>query len=261
MPPLPCALTIAGSDSCGGAGIQADLKTFTALGVYGACVITALTAQNTLGINAIHKVPPEFVATQIDSVASDLKINATKVGMLLDADIIEVVAMKVKQYGLQPLIVDPVMVAGTGARLLLEEAIEALKRLLIPLTTILTPNAFEAEALTGIKVSSLSDAKKAAIMLHQLGASTVVVKGGHVEGDDAVDLIYDGVRFIETRSRRIMKGKLHGAGCVFSSAITANLAKGMDQIEAIRRAKRFVHHSIKASQPVGKGLIPVQPLF
>jgi hydroxymethylpyrimidine/phosphomethylpyrimidine kinase len=261
MPPLPCALTIAGSDSCGGAGIQADLKTFTALGVYGACVITALTAQNTLGINAIHKVPPEFVATQIDSVASDLKINATKVGMLLDADIIEVVAMKVKQYGLQPLIVDPVMVAGTGARLLMEEAIEALKRLLIPLTTILTPNAFEAEALTGIKVSSLSDAKKAAIMLHQLGASTVVVKGGHVEGDDAVDLIYDGVRFIETRSRRIMKGKLHGAGCVFSSAITANLAKGMDQIEAIRRAKRFVHHSIKASQPVGKGLIPVQPLF
>ena len=261
MPPLPCALTIAGSDSCGGAGIQADLKTFTALGVYGACVITALTAQNTLGINAIHKVPPEFVATQIDSVASDLKINATKVGMLLDADIIEVVAMKVKQYGLQPLIVDPVMVAGTGARLLMEEAIEALKRLLIPLTTILTPNAFEAEALTGIKVSSLSDARKAAIILHQLGASTVVVKGGHVEGDDAVDLIYDGVRFIETRSRRIMKGKLHGAGCVFSSAITANLAKGMDQIEAIRRAKRFVHHSIKASQPVGKGLIPVQPLF
>ncbi|MFA4043516.1 MAG: hypothetical protein HZRFUVUK_000288 [Candidatus Fervidibacterota bacterium] len=261
MPPLPCALTIAGSDSCGGAGIQADLKTFTALGVYGACVITALTAQNTLGINAIHKVPPEFVATQIDSVASDLKINATKVGMLLDADIIEVVAMKVKQYGLQPLIVDPVMVAGTGARLLMEEAIEALKRLLIPLTTILTPNAFEAEALTGIKVSSLSDARKAAIILHQLGASTVVVKGGHVEGDDAVDLIYDGVRFIETRSRRIMKGKLHGAGCVFSSAITANLAKGMDQIEAIQRAKRFVHHSIKASQPVGKGLIPVQPLF
>jgi hydroxymethylpyrimidine/phosphomethylpyrimidine kinase len=261
MPPLPCALTIAGSDSCGGAGIQADLKTFTALGVYGACVITALTAQNTLGINAIHKVPPEFVATQIDSVASDLKINATKVGMLLDADIIEVVAMKVKQYGLQPLIVDPVMVAGTGARLLMEEAIEALKRLLIPLTTILTPNAFEAEALTGIKVSSLSDARKAAIMLHQLGASTVVVKGGHVEGDDAIDLIYDGVRFIETRSRRIMKGKLHGAGCVFSSAITANLAKGMDQIEAIRRAKRFVHRSIKASQPVGKGLIPVQPLF
>jgi hydroxymethylpyrimidine/phosphomethylpyrimidine kinase len=261
MPPLPCALTIAGSDSCGGAGIQADLKTFTALGVYGACVITALTAQNTLGINAIHKVPPEFVATQIDSVASDLKINATKVGMLLDADIIEVVAMKVKQYGLQPLIVDPVMVAGTGARLLMEEAIEALKRLLIPLTTILTPNAFEAEALTGIKVSSLSDARKAAIILHQLGASTVVVKGGHVEGDDAVDLIYDGIRFIETRSRRIMKGKLHGAGCVFSSAITANLAKGMDQIEAIRRAKRFVHHSIKASQPVGKGLIPVQPLF
>ncbi|MFA4015109.1 MAG: hypothetical protein RUDDFDWM_000182 [Candidatus Fervidibacterota bacterium] len=258
---LPCALTIAGSDSCGGAGIQADLKTFTALGVYGACVVTALTAQNTLGISAIHKVPPDFVAAQIDSVASDLKINATKVGMLFDADIIEVVATKVKQYGLQPLIVDPVMVAGTGARLLMEEAIRAFKHLLIPLTTILTPNAFEAEALTGIKVSSLADAKKAAIKLHQLGASTVVIKGGHIESDDAVDLVYDGAQFVELHSRRIVKGKLHGAGCVFSAAITANLAKGMDQIEAIRKAKRFVRHSIKASQPIGKGLIPVQPVL
>ncbi|MCS7253271.1 MAG: bifunctional hydroxymethylpyrimidine kinase/phosphomethylpyrimidine kinase [Armatimonadota bacterium] len=256
----PCALTIAGSDSSGGAGVQADLKTFTALGVFGACAITALTAQNTLGVSSVLEVPAEFVAAQIDAVASDLKVGATKTGMLSNASIVEVVSAKVKEHNLKPLVVDPVIIAGTGARLLSENAIDVLKRELLPLATIVTPNVYEAEVLSGIKVTSLNSAMDAAIALYDLGASVIVIKGGHLEGDEAIDLVYDGNRFLELRSKRSTKGKLHGAGCVFSAAITAALAKGATEAEAIKSAKQFIQRSIEGAFPIGSGLIPVNPL-
>lgn len=256
---LPCALSIAGSDSSGGAGIQADLKTFAALGVFGACAITALTAQNTLGVNAVFNVPADFVAAQIDAVVSDLRISATKTGMLSKASIVEVVAAKVKEHNLQPLVVDPVMIAGTGARLLSEDAVNVLKLELLPLATVVTPNASEAEVLSGISVTSLKTAKDAAIALKELGASVVVIKGGHLGSDDVVDLVYDGSELIELRSKHIPIGRLHGAGCVFSAAIAAELAKGNPPIEAIRRAKQFIQRAIERAVPIGDGTIPVNP--
>lgn len=241
--------------------MQADLKTFAALGVFGACAITALTAQNTLGVRAILNVPAEFVAAQIDAVVSDLKIGAVKTGMLANASIVEVVSAKVREHSLQPLVVDPVIMAGTGARLLSEDGVEVLKRELLPLATVVTPNANEAEELTHIEMTSLSTAKDAAMALHELGASIVVIKGGHFEsGDEAVDLVYDGVEFIELRSKRIFKGKLHGAGCVFSAAIAAHLANGASPIEAIASAKQFIQRSIEGAVPIGSGIVPVNPL-
>ena len=260
MGALPCALTIAGSDSSGGAGVQADLKTFSALGVFGTCAITALTAQNTLGVIAIHDVPPEFVAAQIEAVVSDLKVSAVKTGMLANASTVEVVSEKVKEYNLQPLVVDPVIVAGTGARLLTEDGVEVLKRKLLPLATIVTPNAREAEALTGIAVTSLQSAKDAAMALRELGASISVIKGGHLGLSEAVDLVYDGATFIELRSERAFKGRLHGAGCVFSAAITAYLAAGAPPLQAIANAKQFIQRSIERAIPIGAGAVPVNPM-
>jgi len=240
--------------------VQADLKTFSALGVFGTCAITALTAQNTLGVIAIHDVPPEFVAAQIEAVVSDLKVSAVKTGMLANASTVEVVSEKVKEYNLQPLVVDPVIVAGTGARLLTEDGVEVLKRKLLPLATIVTPNAREAEALTGIAVTSLQSAKDAAMALRELGASISVIKGGHLGLSEAVDLVYDGATFIELRSERAFKGRLHGAGCVFSAAITAYLAAGAPPLQAIANAKQFIQRSIERAIPIGAGAVPVNPM-
>ncbi len=251
-------LTIAGSDSGGGAGIQADLKAITLLGGYGMSVLTALTAQNTVGVQAIHEVPPHFVAAQIDSVLSDIGADAIKTGMLANAEIIEVVAKKIRQYGVNKVVVDPVMVAKSGDPLLREEAREALVKRLFPLSMVLTPNLPEASVLTGIRVNSIETMRKAAHRLHKLGAKYVVLKGGHLRGN-AVDLLYDGKRYEEIEGRRIETNHTHGTGCTFASAIATLLAKGRGVPDAVREAKKFVAMAIQYGLSLGKGVGPTNP--
>jgi hydroxymethylpyrimidine/phosphomethylpyrimidine kinase len=256
-------LTIAGSDSGGGAGIQADLKTFTVLGGFGMSVVTALTAQNTLGVHGIHDVPPAFVAAQFDAVATDMGIDAAKTGMLPTAEIIRVVAGKIRRYGIAKLVVDPVMVAKGGASLIREEAIKTLVAELIPLALVLTPNIPEAEVLSGIRIAALDDMRKAAQVIHGMGARHVVVKGGHLPGD-AVDLIYDGECFVELSSPRIATVDTHGTGCTYSAAIAAWLAFGKDVAEAVTEAKRYITLAVKHAWRLGRGHGPTNhlaPLF
>ncbi|MGD0915495.1 MAG: bifunctional hydroxymethylpyrimidine kinase/phosphomethylpyrimidine kinase [Thermodesulfobacteriota bacterium] len=216
-------LTIAGSDSGGGAGIQADLKTITLLGGYGMSVITALTAQNTIGVQAIREIPASFVAAQIDSVLSDIGADAIKTGMLANQEIIEVVSRKIKLYKVKKVVVDPVMVSKSGASLLRKDAQETLIKKMIPIAWVVTPNLMEASVLTGLKVSSLEGMKKAAHRIYKLGAKHVVVKGGHLRGM-AVDLLYDGKHFMEMEGPRIETKNTHGTGCTFASAIATLLA-------------------------------------
>ena len=256
----PIALTIAGSDSGGGAGIQADLKTFSAFGVYGASVITAVTAQNTRVVTAIHELPPEFVAEQIDAVAADFEIAATKTGMLANAEIIELVAAKVRAHDLHPLVVDPVMVAKSGDRLLREDALAALRDRLLPLATVLTPNIPEAEVLLDRPIASWDDMRAAAEELVQLGAQAVVIKGGHREGP-ATDLLFDGKEFHEFTASRVDTTSTHGTGCTFASAIAAALAKGETTRDAVAMAKAYVTKAIQSAYPVGHGNGPVHHFF
>jgi len=252
-------LTIAGSDSGGGAGIQADLKAITLLGGYGMSALTALTAQNTTGVQAIHEVPAPFVATQIDSVLSDIGADAVKTGMLLNAEIVRVVAQKIRQYHLRRVVVDPVMVAKSGDFLLKKEAQESLIRHLIPLATVVTPNLMEASVLTGLQVRSLEEMKRAASRIHQMGAKHVVIKGGHLKGT-ATDLLYDGKTYHEFRGKRLQTGNTHGTGCTFASAIATLLASGNTVPEAVRRAKIFITQAIQAGLPLGKGTGPTNPM-
>ena len=250
-------LTIAGSDSGGGAGIQADLKTFAALGVYGTCAITAVTAQNTRGVWGIHPLPADFVGLQIDAVAADIGADAVKTGMLFNAEIIAVVAAKLKEHKLPHLVVDPVMVAGSGERLLQEEAIASLVELLIPLAEVTTPNLEEARILSGLVVESVEDMKKAAKAIHKLGARYVVVKGGHLEGRaESVDVLFDGEDFWEFASPRV-EAAVHGAGCTFASAIAAELAKGRGAPEAVRAAKDYTTMALRRALHIGKGRLPL----
>jgi hydroxymethylpyrimidine/phosphomethylpyrimidine kinase len=251
-------LTIAGSDSGGGAGIQADLKAITLLGGYGMSVLTALTAQNTVGVQAIHEVPARFVETQIDSVLSDIGADAIKTGMLANADIVEVVARKIRQYGLRTVVVDPVMVAKGGDSLLREDAQEALVQRLLPLSMVVTPNLPEASVLAGFKVNSLETMKKAAWRIHQLGAKHVVVKGGHLKGM-AVDLVYDGKRYLAMEGKRLERSNTHGTGCTFASAIATLLARGEAVPDAVRTAKTFVAMAIQSGLSLGKGVGPTNP--
>ncbi len=251
-------LTIAGSDSGGGAGIQADLKSITLLGGYGMSVITALTAQNTVGVQGINEVPARFVEKQIDSVLSDIGADAIKTGMLANQEIIEVVAKKIKQYKVKKVVVDPVMVSKSGASLLRKDAEEALIKRLIPLSWVVTPNLMEASVLTGLKVNSLEGMKKAARQIYRLGAKHVVVKGGHLKGM-AVDLLYDGKRFEEVVAPRIETQNTHGTGCTFASAIATLLARGDTVPEAIRKAKTFITLAIQSSLRLGKGTGPTNP--
>ncbi len=250
------ALTIAGSDSGGGAGIQADLKAFAALGVYGSSAITALTAQNTVGVQAVYPVAPAFVGQQIDSVMSDIGAHAAKTGMLFSAAIIEVVAERVQHWRVQPLVVDPVMVAKSGDRLLQEEAIDALKRLLLPLATVVTPNLGEASVLAGFEVADKQAMQQAARAIHALGAQVVVVKGGHLT-DCADDLVYDGATMRWLPAEHIDTPHTHGTGCTFSAAIAAFLAKGYAPLEAIARAKDYLTAALRTAQPIGAGHSPV----
>lgn len=246
------ALTIAGSDSGGGAGIQADLKTFAALGVYGMSALTAITAQNTVGVQGVFNLPPEFVALQIDSVVTDIGVDAVKTGMLSNVGIIEVVAEKVRQHQLPHVVVDPVMVAKSGDPLLEPEARQALVELLLPLAEVLTPNLHEARVLTGGSVGGLEDMHRAAEAIHALGPQYVVLKGGHLEADPA-DVLFDGQRCVVLRGERIATPHTHGTGCTFASAIAAGLAKGLTVEEAVREAKAYITEAIRHGLPVGHG--------
>jgi hydroxymethylpyrimidine kinase/phosphomethylpyrimidine kinase len=256
-------LTIAGSDSGGGAGIQADLKTITALGAFGMSVLAALTAQNTLGVHAIHDVPSEFVAAQFDAVATDIGIDAAKTGMLATSEVIRTVAGRIRQYGVKKLVVDPVMVAKGGAALIRAEAVEALVSELLPLALVLTPNVPEAEALTGVKILNLADMKEAAERIRKMGPRYVVVKGGHMEGD-AVDLLCDDSGFMTFSSPRFVTQDTHGTGCTFSAAIATFLAIGRDVPGAIEGAKRYISGAIRYAWRIGGGHGPtnhIAPLF
>ena len=257
---LPIALTIAGSDSGGGAGIQADLKTFAALGAHGASAITAITAQNTVDVTDVFELPPRLVRAQIDAVVSDLGVDAAKTGMLSSAEIIEAVAAAVEAHAITKLVVDPVMVAKGGARLLRDDAVGALRSRLLPLAAVLTPNIPEAEVLLGHPVRSLDERREAARELLALGPRAVVVKGGHAEGA-AVDVYWDGSELVELIANRIETANTHGSGCVFSAAIAARLAAGRLAVDAVRDAKQFITNAIEFSLELGHGHGPVNPMF
>lgn len=247
------ALSIAGSDSGGGAGIQADLKTWMSLRVFGTSAITAVTAQNTKTVDGIYPIPLEGIALQIDAVVKDIGIDAVKTGMLGDTAIIEVVASKIKEHQLPNLVVDPVMVAKSGARLLRDEAREAMIQYLLPLATIVTPNIPEAEALTGLTIRTAQDVERAAKMLvHEIGAKAAIVKGGHLEGEP-IDRLYDGQTFHSFRAPRFDTRHTHGTGCTFSAAITAGLAKGLPLVESVQVAKKFITSAISDELGIGGG--------
>ena len=257
---VPRAMTIAGSDSGGGAGIQADLKTFAAFGVYGASVVTAVTAQNTVAVTGVHEVPAEMVAAQIQAVMTDLGADAVKTGMLSSSAIIETVAAEMRRLGVDRLVVDPVMVAKSGDRLLREEAVDALRTSLLPLATVVTPNVPEAETLTGMDVRSGDDARRAAGRILDMGARSVVVKGGHLSGEP-VDLYYDGIRFLELPGKRIETTSTHGTGCTFASAVAAGLALGHDLVDAVAEAKSYVSEAMARAFPMGMGHGPLNHFY
>jgi hydroxymethylpyrimidine/phosphomethylpyrimidine kinase len=254
------ALTIAGSDSGAGAGIQADLKTFAALGAYGASAITAITAQNTVGVTRVFALSPKLVAAQIDAVVNDIGAHALKTGMLANAPIIEVVAMKVRQHKLKNLVVDPVMVAASGDLLIKKDAIGALRSRLIPLAAVVTPNIPEAEQLTAMRLRNSEDIKEAARRIVAMGAKVVVIKGGHRKGP-ALDLFFDGKKFRALSAARIRTKNTHGTGCTFSAAIAAYLAKGESVERAVALAKQYITAAIRQGFAVGAGHSPVHHFY
>jgi hydroxymethylpyrimidine/phosphomethylpyrimidine kinase len=254
------ALTIAGSDSGGGAGIQADLKTFAALGVYGTSAIAALTAQNTVEVRAIHEVPPGFVTAQIEAVVSDIGVDAAKTGMLASPALVQEVAETLERLRIPNLVVDPVMASKSGARLLAPEAVREVRTRLIRLARVATPNLPEAEILAGISIRSRDDVREAARRIHGLGAAGVVIKGGHAAADP-VDLLFDGKDFAEFPGRRISTRADHGTGCTFSAAIAALLARGENLREAVWEAKRFVEGAMLAAPSIGAGHGPLHHFF
>ena len=254
------AMTIAGSDSGGGAGIQADLKTFAALGVYGTSALTAITAQNTVGVTGVHEIPTEIIAAQIEAVLTDIGADAVKTGMLASSSIVEVVSRQLKTFRVTALVVDPVMVAKSGDSLLHQDAVEALRTLLVPLAAVVTPNVPEAEVLTGVKIVSDDDMRRAAESIVGMGCGSVVVKGGHRDGP-ATDLFYDGDRFQEFTAPRIDTKNTHGTGCTFASAVAAGLAKGLPLLEAVAQAKEFVTGAIDSSFPIGRGHGPLNHFY
>jgi hydroxymethylpyrimidine/phosphomethylpyrimidine kinase len=249
-------LTIAGSDSGAGAGIQADLKTFAALGVYGTSAITAITAQNTVGVTQVLALHPALVAAQIDAIIEDIGAHALKTGMLANAAIIGIVAQKIRQHRLKNLVVDPVMVATSGDLLIKKNAVAALRLQLIPLATVVTPNLPEAEELTGRPLRAWKDIEDAARRIVDMGARAVVIKGGHRQGP-AVDLFFDGKKIQALNAPRIRTKNTHGTGCTFSAAIAAELANGESLEGAVRAAKKYITAAIRAGFKVGAGHSPV----
>ncbi len=250
------ALTIAGSDSGAGAGIQADLKTFAALGVYGTSAITAITAQNTVAVTQVLALNPKLVGAQIDAVIGDIGAHALKTGMLANRAIIDMVARKIREHRLKNVVVDPVMVATSGDLLIQKDAVATLRSELIPLATVVTPNIPEAEELTGMKLHGTEEIREAARLISKMGAKTVVIKGGHLKGP-AMDLFYDGKKFTALNAPRIRTKNTHGTGCTFSAAIAAYLAKGETIDSAVALAKKFITRAIQSSFSIGAGHSPV----
>jgi hydroxymethylpyrimidine/phosphomethylpyrimidine kinase len=251
------ALTIAGSDSGGGAGIQADLKTFLGCGVHGMSAITAVTVQNSIGVSGFYELPPSAVAEQIESVVTDIGVGAAKTGMLASTAIMGAVAETVRRLAVAPLVVDPVAASQHGDPLLRPDAIDALRSQIIPLATLVTPNVGEVRLLTGVEVAAPEDALEAARRLHALGADWVLVKGGHRSGPDATDVLYDGNRTYEFTAPRQDTEHTHGSGDTLAAAICAALARGSDMPEAVRLGKAYVTQAITNSYPLGSGLGPV----
>ncbi len=257
---MKTALTIAGSDSSGGAGIQADIKTMTANGVYATSAITALTAQNTTGVYGILESTPEFLANQLDCVFTDIFPDAVKTGMVSSTALIAVIADKLRQYKARNIVVDPVMVATSGARLISEEAVDALKEKLLPLATLLTPNIPEAEVLSGMTISDPAGMERAARAISEQYGCAVLCKGGH-QINDADDLLWRNGAGVWFRGRRIQNSNTHGTGCTLSSAIAANLAKGYDLDRSVQRAKDYISGALAAMLDLGKGSGPMDHMF
>ncbi len=258
------ALTIAGSDSGGGAGIQADLKTFCAFGVYGMSAITAVTAQNTKEVKAVYPLPPFLVGQQIEAVVSDIGVDAVKTGMLHSAPIIETVAEKVRVWQMEKLVIDPVMVAKSGAVLLEQEAVETLRRDLLPMALLVTPNIEEAALLSGLSVRTVEEMEKAARAIHGMGPRYVLVKGGHLKGRELVDVLFDGKSFFYSSGERIVTKNTHGTGCTYSAAFCALLALGYTVEEAFPVARAYMDTVIRHALPLGDGFGPTNhlaPLF
>jgi hydroxymethylpyrimidine/phosphomethylpyrimidine kinase len=254
------ALTIAGSDSGAGAGIQADLKTFAALGVYGTSALTAITAQNTVGVSAVFAMSPKLVAAQIEAVMADIGAHAVKTGMLANKAIIDIVADKIEEHRFKNLIVDPVMVATSGDLLIKRNAVSALRARLLPLAAVVTPNIPEAEELTGIELRTPIDIEEAARRIVKMGARSVVIKGGHSKGP-ALDIFFDGKQFVPLKSQRIRTKNTHGTGCSFSAAIAARLAQGDRMEDAVRQAKTYITAAIRAGFTIGSGHSPVHHFY
>lgn len=254
------ALTIAGSDSGGGAGIQADLKAFSALGVYGMSVITAVTAQNTQGVLGVAEMDPAMVELQMEAIFTDIEVDAVKVGMVSSIDIIKTIAMGLKTYGVKKVVVDTVMVSKSGSHLLRPESLKALINCLLPLTYVATPNLYEAQMLTGMGVETLPQMEQAAVQIHSMGAQYVVVKGGH-RVEDATDVMYDGNQFYHYPGQRISSKNTHGTGCTFSAAIAAYLAEGMQVADAVQKAKTYITGAIAHSLDIGKGVGPTHHFY
>lgn len=257
---VPVALTIAGSDSSGGAGIQADLKTFTVHGVYGASVLTAVTAQNTLGVAGVVALSPEFVGLQIDTVLADLDVAAAKTGMLANAEIVLRVADRIRHHALRRLVVDPVMIAQSGASLLSADAVAAVREVLLPLAALVTPNLPEASVLVGKAVESLEDMRRAAEAICRLGAGACLVKGGHLGAGAAVDILFSEGEATEFARPRVATRHTHGTGCQLSAAITANLAAGHSLRDAVEGGKQFIHAAIEGGLAIGHGDGPANPM-
>ncbi len=256
---IPRVLTVAGSDSGGGAGIQADLKTIAALGGYGMTAVTAVTVQNTLGVMDIHAMPADVVARQMEAVISDIGVDAMKTGMLSNAEIIRAVSRIIRRYRLSRVVVDPVMVAKGGTRLLAPEGEEMLRQELLPLAQVIVPNLPESEVLIKKKIRGWKGMQEAAALIQEMGAKTVLIKGGHLSGDP-IDVFFNGRKFYDFKGSRLITPHTHGTGCTLSAAIAAELAKGSSVLEAVERAKTFVTSAIQFSLPLGHGQGPVNPL-
>lgn len=255
---LPTALTIAGSDSGGGAGVQADLKTFQELGVFGTSVLVALTAQNTVGVHGVHEVPAGFVTAQLDAVATDIGVDAAKTGMLANAAIIHAVAEGIERHGITRLIVDPVCASKHGDPLLRSDAVDTMRERLLPLAEVVTPNIGEVAALCGVEVAGVGDLQRAAVAMKDLGPRWVLIKGGHLPGsEEATDLLYDGEQAVRISSARLDACDTHGTGCTLAAAIAAHRARGLEVIDAVRAAKEFVTGAIRHALRLGKGIGPV----
>lgn len=259
----PIALTVAGSDSGGGAGIQADIKSMEANGVFATSVLAAVTAQNTETVAEAHDLPPSLVAAQIDAVANDMDVQAAKTGMLSDPEIIEAVAERLRAHELQPLVVDPVMISKTGFKLLKDEAINTLLNELLPLATVITPNVHEASHLTDIaSIETVSDLQDAAEKLYERGPDAVLAKGGHLSGEnEAIDVLIDAKGVRTVTAPRIDTQDTHGTGCTYASAIAAHLARGADLRTAVSRAKHYVTGAIRHALPLGHGRGPTNHFF